>query len=70
MYSTTRWFYPRGTEGEAMNCTFKDFPTLEKAVAYCRRYATGLRFAGVEVEDASGKIVFRITSDFNEEVIT
>ncbi len=48
-----------------MDCTFKEFETFEKAVAYCRRYAKGLRFAGCQVEDEKGNTVFEITSDFN-----
>ena len=65
MYSTTRHFYPRGIEGEAMDCTFKEFDTIEKAIKYAHRYAKGLRFAGVQIEDETGKTLYEITSDFD-----
>lgn len=64
MFTTTRHFYPKKIEGEAMDCTFKEFPNVEKAIAYANRYAKGLRFAGVQIEDENGKIVYEITSDF------
>ena len=63
-YSTTRHFYPHGIEGEAMDCTFKEFNTIEKAIKYADRYAKGLRFAGVQIEDETGNTVYEITSDF------
>lgn len=64
MYSTTRHFYPNGIEGEAMDCTFKEFDNIDKAIKYADRYAKGLRFAGVTVEDETGNIIYQITSDF------
>lgn len=64
MYSTTRYYYPNGIEGESMQCTFKDFDDIDKAIKYCHRYAKGLRFAGVKVEDEKGNAIFEITSDF------
>jgi uncharacterized membrane protein YkoI len=64
MFSTTRHFYPNGIEGEGMDCTFKSFDSIEKAINYARRYAKGLRFAGVQIEDESGNTVYEITSDF------
>ena len=64
MFSTIRYFYPHGIEGEAMQCTFKDFEDVNKAIKYCNRYAKGLRFAGVRIEDEKGNTVYEITSDF------
>jgi uncharacterized membrane protein YkoI len=64
MFTTTRHFYPHGAEGEAMDCTFKEFNDIEKAIKYAHRYAKGLRFAGIQIEDESGNIVYEITSDF------
>ncbi len=66
MFLTTRYFYPNGNEGEEMECTFKRFETLEKAKAYCQRYAKGIRFAGCDVENEHGELLFEITSDFEE----
>lgn len=62
MYTTTRFFYPHGIEGESMDCTFKEFETLEKAIKYANRYTTGIRFAGVQVEDVNGKLIYEITA--------
>lgn len=53
MYNTTRFFFPHGRENEAMDCTFKEFPTIEKAIAYAHRYSGGARFAASET---AGKI--------------
>jgi len=63
MFNTTRYFYPHGIEGEAMNCTFKEFDSIDKAIKYAHRYTKGLRFAGVQIEDEAGNIVYEITSD-------
>lgn len=63
MFFTSRHFYPKGIEGEAMDCTFKEFKTIEKAVQYAHRYTKGLRFAGIQIEDEQGNTVYEITSD-------
>jgi hypothetical protein len=63
MFYTTRHYYPNGIEGESMNCTFKEFDTIEKAIKYCYRYSKGIRFAGVQVEDEEGFLLYEITSD-------
>lgn len=42
MYRTIRWYYPNGDEWEAMECTIKEWSSLEKAVAYCHRYSKAL----------------------------
>lgn len=65
MYTAYRHFYPHGIEGESMDCTFKEFDTIEEAIKYADRYARGLRFAGVQVEDENGNIIYEITSDSN-----
>lgn len=65
LFATTRHFYPNGIEGEAMDCTFKEFSEIEKAIKYAHRYAKGIKFAGVQIEDESGKILYEITSDFD-----
>jgi uncharacterized membrane protein YkoI len=63
MFITTRYFYPRGIEGESMDSTIKEFNTLEKAIIYAHRYNKGLRFAGIQIEDENGNVVYEITSD-------
>lgn len=72
MYMTTRYFYPHGIEGEAMDCTYKYFDTIEKAIKYAYRYNKGMRFAGIQIEEITvdgklGDIVYEITSD-NETI--
>ena len=64
MITATRHFYPRGIEGESMDCTLKEFGNVDNAIKYAHRYAKGLRFAGVQIEDENGKTVYEITSDF------
>lgn len=63
MYRTIRYYYPHGDEFEAMECTVKEWDDLTKAVAYCHRYAKGVRFASVEIEDEQGKQLYEILSD-------
>lgn len=67
MFTTIRHFYPHGIEGEAMDCTYKEFDSIEKAIKYAHRYTKGLRFAGIQIEDNNGNLVYEITSD--QEVI-
>lgn len=63
MYSTIRFFYPHGIEGEAMDNTTKEFDNIDKAIKYCHRYNKGLRFAGVQIESENGTLLYEITSD-------
>ena len=72
MFMTTRYFYPNGIEGEAMDCTFKKFDTIDKAINYANRYNKGMRFAGIQIEEILnngklGNLVYEITSD-NETI--
>ncbi len=60
MYSTTRFFFPHGREDEAMDCTFKEFKTIEKAIAYAHRYSGGVRFAACQIEDENGKLLYEV----------
>lgn len=73
MFYTTRYFFPHGDESEAMDNTFKEWPTFEKALAYCYRYAKGCRFAGVKIEDEQGCLLFELLDngdahDYREEL--
>ena len=65
MYLTTRFFYPHGIDGESMECTIKKFERMDKAIKYAHRYAKGLRFAGLQIEDEDARLLYEITSDFN-----
>lgn len=62
-FYTTRWYYPHGIEGENMQITDKEFDDIEKALKYAHRYNKGIRFAGIEIEDEKGNMVYEITSD-------
>lgn len=63
MYTTYRHFFPHGIEGESMDCTMKEWDSLEKAIDYCHRYEKGIRFACVYIEDESGTIIYEICSN-------
>lgn len=67
MYMTTRQFFPHGIEGEEMDCTWLEWEDLDKAIAYCHRYAKGVRFANVTVEDEKGNLIYELN---NEGIIT
>jgi len=58
MFTAIRSWFKYGNETDEVEVTLKEYPTLEKAVAYCRRYAKGIRYASSEVEDEKGNIVF------------
>lgn len=63
MYRTIRYYFPHGDEWEAMDCTVKEWNSLEKAIAYCHRYSKGIRFASAEIEDECGKQIYELLSD-------
>lgn len=46
-----------------MDCTWKEWNDLDKAIAYCHRYAKGVRFAGVIVEDEDGNLIYELTDN-------
>ena len=62
MYRTIRYWFKYGNEGDEIECTFLEHKTFEKALKYAERYATGIRFAGVEIEDEEGNTLYEITS--------
>lgn len=63
MFTVTRNFYPHGIEGESMDCTWKEFETIEKAITYCHRYSKGIRFASAEIQDENGKTLYELLAD-------
>lgn len=62
-YTTTRFFFPHGIEGESMDCTYKEWNSLEKAMAYCHRYTKGTRFASAEIRDDEDNRVYELLAD-------
>lgn len=63
MLTTYRNWYRYGQEDDYVELTIKEFPSVEKAIAYAERYAKGIRFCGVEVRNKDNEIVYEITSD-------
>ncbi len=60
MYYTTRYYYPNGIEGESMKCTYKEFDSLDKAIAYAHRYSNGRRFAGCTIMNDNCENVYEL----------
>lgn len=74
MYITSRHWFKYGRETDEMECTTLYHETLDKAINYAHRYAKGVRFASVTVEDEEGHILYEICDcgaevfDYREEV--
>lgn len=74
MYTTSRHWFKYGRETDEMECTFLEHETLDKAITYAHRYAKGVRFASVTVEDEEGNILYEICDcgakviDYREEI--
>lgn len=49
-YQVTRYWFKYGNEEDAMENTVTVWDSLEKAKSYIERYATGLKWAGAEIE--------------------
>lgn len=64
MFTTYRYYYKYGNEDDEIMCTFKEFSDFEKAKAYAHRYAKGIKFCGVQIQDSNGNLLYEITSDF------
>lgn len=63
MYTTNRYYYRYGNEDDYVDITTKEFDTLDKAIKYADRYATGIRFVSVEVLDEDDNVVYEILQD-------
>ncbi|MCF0171609.1 MAG: hypothetical protein HUK04_07525 [Bacteroidaceae bacterium] len=74
MYITSRYWFKYGNEDDELECTTLFHETLDKAINYAHRYAKGVRFASVTVEDEEGHILYEICDcgaevfDYREEV--
>ena len=62
-YTTYRFWFKYGNEDDPIECTTKEWDSLDKAINYAHRYATGIKFESVEIEDKNGRVVYRITSN-------
>ncbi|WP_462351060.1 ATP-binding protein [Fusobacterium varium] len=74
MYTTSRHWFKYGNEDDELECTTLFHETLDKAITYAHRYAKGVRFASVTVEDEEGNILYEICDcgakviDYREEI--
>lgn len=68
MFTTTRYFFPNGIEGEEMKTTVLSHETYDSALSYCHRYSSGIRFAGVTIENETGTCIYELL-DSGEEIV-
>ncbi len=62
MYITNRFWLKYGMETDPMEVTTKEHKTFDKAYAYAKRYARGLRFVSCTIETEDGKVLYEIFS--------
>lgn len=67
MYITYRNWLKNGNENDEIVCTRLEHETLEKAISYAHRYAKGIKFVSVTVEDDAGNVLYEIC-DYGAEV--
>ncbi|EES63561.2 hypothetical protein [Fusobacterium varium] len=67
MYITYRNWLKNGNENDEIVCTRLEHETLEKAISYAHRYAKGIKFVNVTVEDDAGNVLYEIC-DYGAEV--
>lgn len=59
-YTTVREFYKYSYDHGETDMTSKEWDSLDKAIAYAHRYAKGLKFVAVTVEDENGNVLYEI----------
>ena len=67
MYITNRFWLKYGMETDPMEVTTKKHKTFDKAYAYAKRYARGLRFISCTIETEDGKVLYEIFSHGADE---
>lgn len=67
-YTTCRSWLKYGNEDDPIECTFKEWDSLDKAINYAHRYANGIKFVSVDVSDENGNLIYEI-SDYGGTVI-
>ena len=67
MYITNRFWLKYGMETDPMEVTTKEHKTFDKAYAYAKRYARGLRFVSCTIETEDGKVLYEIFSHGADE---
>lgn len=63
MFYVTRYWYKYGREGDPVETTSKEYETIEKALAYAQRYATGIRFVLMQIEDEDLNLIYEYSAD-------
>ena len=67
MYITNRFWLKYGMETDPLEVTTKEHKTFDKAYAYAKRYARGLRFVSCTIETEDGKVLYEIFSHGADE---
>ena len=63
MFYVTRYWYKDGREGDPVETTSKEYESIEKALAYAQRYATGIRFVLMQIEDEDLNLIYEYSAD-------
>lgn len=63
MFKTYRYYYEYGNEDDKIKCTEKEWKSIDSAINYAHRYAKGLRFLNVIIEDEDEKVIYTLNSD-------
>ena len=63
MFYVTRYWYKYGREGDPVETTSKEYESIEKALAYAQRYATGIRFVLMQIEDEDLNLIYEYSAD-------
>lgn len=58
MFTTNRFWLKYGNEDDVVECTSKEWDTFDKAITYCRRYATGIKYVSCEILDEKGNVLY------------
>lgn len=70
MYITNRYWLKYGNEDDIVECTSKEWYTFDKAIAYCRRYATGIKYVSSEILDEKSNILYEDIAGVGEAFYT
>ena len=65
---TAVWYrYPDGRERQSMHAQFRDFKDVDSAIKFLHMKAErtrGIYWAGAQIEDVDGDVVYEITSNY------
>lgn len=63
MYTVILFTYPNGEEGEEMETEYVECEDIKSAIEYAHEHNEGLTFAGTQIENENGDLVYEITAD-------